>query len=496
MKRRSDNGDCDQYSDADAIDLTSDSYSVTDAEFVKSDSQSRPSSASEPAVPDIFQRELFESEINPDSTERQVYKHNIFIHARFDMSGPALKVLDAVISNINPFEEVKSVVLSKSELARLVGVTRQAIDNSIDQISYELSNIDLKVDYTYEDWKDTVDAELRQAERENRKPRKIPRPTTKDSYVSIKLLDRRPYNAEAQMLTFVFHERAKGLIGQLKGNYTYYQLKQIREMSSRYSMRLYAILRSALSLKEVSNGKFRAVKDIPYLALREMLHISDSIYKEFYAFKRSVLEKARLEMEETDLRFRYELPDRPHHKAPVRTIRFFIVADAAIATAALSMDKPISWEFHFEKLFTSKGQEKLNSEYSLNRIQRNIEHYAEYISIPENKTINSPAAWVRKAIREDYAGVEYVKHFNTTDLDQMDYIKNVMQKHWVSFDDETRDDFIDNGFDSITISTLFENFKAKKAAARAKANQNKPSSKQETRRKVSETLMDIGDTNW
>ncbi len=138
MKRRSDNGDCDQYSDADAIDLTSDSYSVTDAEFVKSDSQSRPSSASEPAVPDIFQRELFESEINPDSTERQVYKHNIFIHARFDMSGPALKVLDAVISNINPFEEVKSVVLSKSELARLVGVTRQAIDNSIDQISYEL----------------------------------------------------------------------------------------------------------------------------------------------------------------------------------------------------------------------------------------------------------------------------------------------------------------------------------------------------------------------
>ena len=491
-----------EFDDHDAIDLDPNAYSVTHAEQMESPSEPSfqgQSTDLQTSSADPFQKDLFELELQHKSTERHVYKHNSLINARCNLSALCFKVLDALISIVDPYEEeVMPIVLSPAELARLIGVTRQVVDKNIKAIYKELANTPIQVAYVNEDWEKTVAGERYQAAREGRKPRHIPKPTSSESFVTFTLLDEQSYNADARMLTFIFHPRVKPLISSLRGNYTYYQLKQTRQMRSKYGMRIYGILRSALSLKEVAQGKYRAVKDVPYEELRKMLRIPEDSYPSFNGFKRYVLEKARTELEKTDLRFRYELPDRdgPHKRTPVRTIRFYILADVALSQAAIASTEAQSWEMYYERFFTEESRKKLENSFSQARIQRNIEHYAEYISIPVNKPINSPAAWVRKAIKDDFAGAEYAKQYNSTDLDELDFVKSVIQKHWATFDDDARDDFIEHGFESIAISTLFENFKAKKAALRAKTQQAKPTSKQETRRKVSESLMDIEDTNW
>ena len=487
-----------EFDDQDAIDLEPNAYSVTHTDnSIKSVATSQQVDIQTTSHGDPFQKDLFELELQQKSTERHVYKHNSLINARCNLSALCFKVLDAIISSVDPYEEeVMPIVFSRAELARLIGVSRQVIDKNIRAIYKELANIPIQVAYVNEDWEKTVAGEKYQAAREGRKPRHIPKPTSDESFVTFTLLNEQSYNADAQMLTFIFHPRVKPLISSLRGNYTYYQLKQTRQMRSKYGMRIYGILRSALSLKEVAQGKYRAVKDVSYDELRKMLRIPEDSYSSFNGFKRYVLEKAKTELEKTDLRFRYELPDRPHKRAPVRTIRFYILADVALSQAAIASTESQTWEMYYERFFTEESRKKLENSFSQARIQRNIEHYAEYISIPVNKPISSPAAWVRKAIKDDFAGIEYAKQYNSTDLDELDFVKSVIQKHWATFDDETRDDFIENGFDSIAISTLFENFKIKKAALRAKASASKPSSKQEVRRQVSESLMDIEDTNW
>lgn len=442
------------------------------------------------------QMDLLVQEDVTEKAEPLVYKRNELIHGHFNLSAMSLKVFDAILTNVDPYSnELHPVNLGQTEIARLLGISRQTLNESIDNIVSELLSIDLKVPYIQEDWEDAVRAEAIQSVREGRAPRKIVKPTDGKSWTYIKLFDRAPYNDSSRILTFAFHPRLHNYIAKLRGNYTYYQFKRIAKMGGKHSIRLYGILRSALSLSDVSRGITRAVKDIEYAELRKMLGIKDGSYKQFNKFCQGVLDKAKEELMDSDLIFSYSTPDRKGPKSPVKTIRFYLIANVSSEEVNGSDSLHADWEALFVKTFTEKAQKELKEQYSQSRISRNVKYLQSKISDPDHKPITSTKSWLRKAINEDYAGVAALTDGRFAEPNHKLFITNQLKEIWHTLDDITQDEFLEIGFESQVIDSLFSAYMvARERALKAKTEREK--SKSEQRSKVSASLMDIEDTNW
>jgi transcriptional regulator with XRE-family HTH domain len=424
-----------------------------------------------------------------------VYKRNELVHGHYDLSAMAHKVLDAILTLIDPFaNEVHPVNLTQSELARLLGISRQTLNESMDGIISELMNIDLKVPYIHEDWEAAVQAEQIQAAREGRTPRKIKKPTDGSSWTYIKLFDRAPNNQESRILTFIFHHRIHSYIAKLRGNYTYYQLQRVRDMGGKYSVRLYSIFRSALSLNDVKKGVTKAVKDIEYAELRKMLGIKDSSYKQFNKFCTGVLDKARDELMESDLAFTYATPDRKGPRSPVKTIRFYLLAHAPAEHLAMQDTDHLEydWETLFVKTLSERTQKEMREQYSRARLQRNVLYYQE--KLRDGIEISSPRGWLTKAIHKDYAGVAALTDGRFAAPNHEAFIKDQLITIWSTLDDMTRDEFLEIGFDSEVVDGLFASYmRARERAQKAEAE--KRMSKAEQRRNVSDAIMS-GSHDW
>lgn len=441
------------------------------------------------------QLDLLALEDSSTPAEPLVYKRNELVHGHYDLSAMAHKVLDAILTLIDPFaNEVHPVNLSQSEMARLLGISRQTLNESLDSIVSELMSIDLKVPYIHEDWEAAVRAEQIQAAREGRAPRKIKKPVDGSSWTYIKLFDRAPNNHASRILTFVFHHRVHAYIAKLRGNYTYYQLQRVRDMGGKYSIRLYSIFRSALSLNDVKKGVTKAIKDIEYSELRKMLGIKDSSYKQFNKFCSGVLEKARRELMESDLAFTYSTPDRKGPKSPVKTIRFYLIARApAELLADPSKDLiEFDWETLFVKTFPKKTQEELQNQFSERRLIRNVHYYQE--KLRDGTKIKSGRPWLRKAILEDYAGVAALTDGRFSSPNHKAFIKDQLMMIWSTLDDLTRDEFLEIGFESEVIDGLFKAYMRARERAQ-KADLGKRMNKAEQRKAITESILS-GDSDW
>lgn len=442
------------------------------------------------------QMDLLVQEDVSENAEPLVYKRNELIHGHFNLSAMSLKVFDAILTNIDPFSnELHPVNLGQTEISRLLGISRQTLNESIDSIVSELLSIDLRVPYIQEDWEDAVRAESIQAAREGRHPRKIIKPVDGKSWTYIKLFDRAPYNQSSRILTFAFHPRLHSYIAKLRGNYTYYQFKRIARMGGKHSIRLYAILRSALTLSDVKRGVTRAVKDIEYSELRKMLGIKDSSYKQFNKFCQGVLDKAKKELLDSDLIFSYSTPDRKGPKTPVKTIRFYLIANVSTEEIQESDSLLVAWEALFVKTFTEKTQKELKERFSLPRIRRNVEYLQYKMSEQSQKPITSTKSWLRKAISEDYAGLAALTDGRFPEPNQKLFITNQLKVIWHTLDDVTQDEFLEIGFESKVIDSLFTAYMiSRERAIKAKSEREKSTS--EKRSAVSASIMNVHDTNW
>lgn len=104
------------------------------------------------------------------------------------------------------------------------------------------------------------------------------------------------YNESDGSVNLSFDPRLKPYLLQLKREFTSYKLKNVMELKSGYSIRIYEILKKWQSLKEV---------EIPLKELREMVGATDK-YQEYHNFKKRVLTTSLKEIEEkTDISFFY-----------------------------------------------------------------------------------------------------------------------------------------------------------------------------------------------
>ena len=105
------------------------------------------------------------------------------------------------------------------------------------------------------------------------------------------------YNENDGSVNLSFDPRLKPYLLQLKREFTSYKLKNVMELKSGYSIRIYEILKKWQTIKEV---------EIPLKELREMVGSTDT-YREYHNFKKRVLTTAQNEIEEkTDIAFDYE----------------------------------------------------------------------------------------------------------------------------------------------------------------------------------------------
>lgn len=105
------------------------------------------------------------------------------------------------------------------------------------------------------------------------------------------------YNTGEGSITLEFHEKLKPFLLKLKKEFTSYKLKNVMELNSIYSIRLYEILKKWQSLKKI---------EIPLTDLRKMVGATNK-YKEYSNFKKKVLNVAKKELQEkTDISFDYE----------------------------------------------------------------------------------------------------------------------------------------------------------------------------------------------
>ncbi len=185
-----------------------------------------------------------------------VTKSNYFImNSNYDLSLEEQKIILTLASMVQPTDEqFKPYILKIAEFMELVGVENQAKYTEIPKITKELMK---KVFEIHEG----------------------------DTVIQIAWLSSATYKKGTGMVELEFSPRLKPYMLQLKQKFTQYQLANILTMKSKYSPRLYEVLKC---------NEFKKQKQIELKIeeLRKLLKV-EKIYPLYNDFKRKIILQAQ-----------------------------------------------------------------------------------------------------------------------------------------------------------------------------------------------------------
>lgn len=190
------------------------------------------------------------------------------------------KVMLAVISQISPNDtQLKPYTLSIAELEQLTNIHSTHLYQEISEISDRLTAIKIK----------------------------IKEPGEPKGFLEAVWFSAIRYRPSKGRVEFFISEPLKPYLIQVKSAFTTYYLRQVTNLQSIHSIRMYPLLRQYLTIKDVENGKTIGFRIIAIGELKEVLGIGEAQYTKFADFKRYVLQKCQNELEEkTDLIFDFE----------------------------------------------------------------------------------------------------------------------------------------------------------------------------------------------
>jgi plasmid replication initiation protein len=135
------------------------------------------------------------------------------------------------------------------------------------------------------------------------------------------------YDERSGLVSLSFDPRLKPYLLQLKREFTTYRLKNVMELKSSYSIRMYELLKRWQYMKEV---------EIALDDLRMMVGAADK-YHQYHNFKKRVLTPAQQEiLEKTDIWFKYQ---EVRKKRKVMALRFYIQEKLTIDQAAVPIEE-------------------------------------------------------------------------------------------------------------------------------------------------------------
>lgn len=222
-------------------------------------------------------------------TSRRVVKHNDFVKARSNLSKIEHRVIAMLIAQLDREDEAFELQRIRiSELIEKSGSSSQDLYNRGKEICQQLLNQQIHI----------------QKEEDGRRV-----------YEGYNALDKIRYVEGDGYIEARFNDSMKPFLLQLKRRFTIYQLEAFMRLRSRYSMRIYELLKMREDLRWLR---------MPIEQLREVLSCEDK-YARFGDFRRRVIEQAQSEINEiTDLNFTYKV--EREGQSPVR-INFMIHPD-------------------------------------------------------------------------------------------------------------------------------------------------------------------------
>ncbi|OQO98989.1 replication initiation protein [Geobacillus sp. 44C] len=135
------------------------------------------------------------------------------------------------------------------------------------------------------------------------------------------------YDERSGFVSLSFDPRLKPYLLQLKREFTTYRLKNVMELKSSYSIRMYELLKRWQYMKEV---------EITLDDLRMMVGAADK-YHQYHNFKKRVLTPAQQEiLEKTDIWFKYQ---EVRKKRKVMALRFYIQEKSTIDQVVVPIEE-------------------------------------------------------------------------------------------------------------------------------------------------------------
>ncbi len=278
-----------------------------------------------------------------------VSKSNYFIiNSSYDLSVEEQRIILNLASMVQPEdEEFKLYDFKISEFLELLGIKDQSKYSVLPIITKEL----MKKVFEIKEEKTTL---------------------------QVAWLSSAEYNHETGSISLEFSPRLKPYFLQLKSYFTNYKLSNILSMKSKYSPRLYEMLK----MNEFNKKGFT----IEVEELRRLFK-AQNIYPKYNDFKKKIILKAQEELEEySDIRFEFE---EIKYGRKVDSIRFFIFKNSKkkISNNSKTIENKEVEDLEFKE-FQTKIYKKLKIDY-----KNWIDYMAE---LSECKTFEEQKKFVEK----------------------------------------------------------------------------------------------------
>ncbi len=328
-----------------------------------------------------------------------VTKSNYFImNSSYDLSLEEQKLILTLASMIQPTdEEFKPYKFKIADFMKLLGVDTKTKYTEIPKITKELMKKILEIDEG-------------------------------DKLIQAAWLSSAVYEKGTGYVELEFSPKLKPYMLQLKERFTQYQLANVLNMKSKYSPRIYELLKC-------NEFKKQGYIEIEITELRKFLKV-ENMYPRHYDFKKKIIMQAQKELKNvSDISFDFE---EIKTGRKVTSVKFYIKSNKAKSInypivndeIAITLDDELktdksSTRHDLELLeqlleygISFKQAKKILQDYSAEQIQSNI-NYAMADHAREKK--NNFVGFLVKAIEENYAGNKLqqvkIKSKNRLDLD-------------------------------------------------------------------------------
>lgn len=248
---------------------------------------------------------------------KMIRKANHLIEASYKLSAIEQKVIAILASSIKAEDkDFQSYPVRIKEFQQFTGVSSNNYDQ-LEEVVLGLKEKNLKIIYPDEDGKKVT--------------------------LNVSWLSSTKYTEGSGIIELCFDPSLKPFFLQLKARFTNYRLKNVIQLKSQFSIRIYELLKQ---YERLGQRLFTLTE------LRSILGIDEGQYKLYADFKRKVILVAQEELaNKTDISFKFEEIKIGHG---VGQIRFFIksktrekaqIAEAEMVVPVLQEEKPKSEEF-------------------------------------------------------------------------------------------------------------------------------------------------------
>ncbi|WP_195617514.1 replication initiation protein [Clostridium paraputrificum] len=348
-----------------------------------------------------------------------VTKSNYFImNCSYDLSLEEQKLILTLASMVQPTdEEFKPYNFKISDFMELLGVETQTKYTEIPKITKELM-------------------------------KKVFEIQEGNTLLQVAWLSSARYEKGSGMVTLKFSPDLKPYMLQLKEKFTQYQLANILSMKSKYSPRIYEILKC----NEFKKQKYI---DIEIEELRKLIK-ADTVYPKYNDFKRYIIERTQKELKKTsDISFDFE---EIKTGRKVTSLKFYIHQNkakiinepTALDEVSVSVSEDIKQDDSLEtvKLIIKNRTGQIITDKSANEILKCAIQHNEYGNAPldlisevaeHSKTQNIKTGfigWFKTTVKNFERPIKTVKKTNFNNFEPREYDYDDLEKKLLGWDKE------------------------------------------------------------